>query len=72
MNFINSPTRAIAPRLPCVSPYCKLCDSHSNVQKVTIKENLEMPKDRPVLTWINELPEGLLPHLAYAVTPPRI
>ena len=68
---VNFNTGAKAPRLPCISPYC-MCDSHSNFQKVTTKENLEMPKDRPVLTWINELPEGLLPHLAYAVTPPRI
>jgi len=67
MNFINSPTRAVAPRLPCVSPYCKLCDKHHIELKVVIEPQTK----RPPMQWITDLPEGLLPHLAYSVTPPR-
>jgi hypothetical protein len=67
MNFINSPTRAVAPRLPCNSPNCKLCDKHH----IQIEIKVETQTKRPTLQWITDLPEGLLPHLAYSVTPPR-
>ena len=69
---VNFNTGAKAPRLPCVSPNCKICDSHSNLKKVTEAEHLEMPQSRPVLTWLNDLPSNVLPHFAYSVTPPRI
>lgn len=66
-NFVG----ATAPRLPCISPYCKHCDSHTNLKNETKETNLKMPENRPVLNWINDLPSGVLPHFAYCVTPPR-
>ena len=70
-NFVRHFVGATAPRLPCVSPYCKHCDSHS-LQTETKETHIKMPENRPVLSWINELPSGVLPHIAYSVTPPRI
>jgi hypothetical protein len=69
--FINSPTRATAPRLPCISPYCKICDIHEISQNSQKEIKIEMPYERPKLTWHN-LSEDLLPHLEYVKTPPRI
>jgi hypothetical protein len=70
-NFIMNFVGATAPRLPCVSPYCKHCDSH-NLQKETVETHIKMPENKPVLSWIDDLPSGVLPHIAYSVTPPRI
>jgi hypothetical protein len=67
-NFIMSPTRAIAPRLPCLSSNCTLCDTNEDIQKDV---TLEMPNEKPKLIW-NTLSDGLLPHLEYVKTPPRI
>jgi hypothetical protein len=66
--FINSPTRATAPRLPCSSAHCKVCDTREIPKK---ELTIEMPYERPKLTWHN-LSEDLLPHLEYVKTPPRI
>jgi hypothetical protein len=66
-NFVG----ATAPRLPCISPYCKHCDSHTNLKNETKETNLVVEPYRPALNWINDLPSGLLPHMSYCLTPPR-
>ena len=73
-NFIGSPTRAVAPRFPCASHNCKICDSHppreADVQ-------LDMPTPKPSL-WEKWMvmsiggDEMRLPHLSFISTPERI
>jgi hypothetical protein len=71
--FIKSPTRAIAPRFPCSSHNCKICDSHPPREEVV---HLVMPTPKPSLwsLWLSETPkdEWYLPHLEFAKTPERI
>jgi hypothetical protein len=72
-SFIRSPTRAIAPRLPCTEKFCTICDSHFRTEEVI---KLDLPTPRPSLwsSWLSEIPkdEWLLPHLEFAKTPERI
>ena len=72
-NFIRSPTRGVAPRLPCTEKHCKICDSHFRLQDDT---TLDMPTPKPFLwpLWLSEIPkdEWFLPHLEFAKTPERI
>jgi len=69
-SFINSPYRAIAPKIPCISQNCN-CGNHYYKEK----ELLDISTPRPYLSrinWWNETPEGELPHLSKVKTPPRI
>lgn len=70
-NFVKNFVGATAPRLPCVSPYCTHCDSHTNLKIETKETHIKIPENRPVLSWLNDLPSDVLPHFAYCVTPPR-
>lgn len=73
-NFIKAPTRAVAPRFPCSTPHCKICDSHSH-QQGDVK--LDMPTPKPSL-WEKWMAMSIggdemsLPHLSFIATPERI
>jgi len=72
-SFIGSPTRAVAPRLPCSQKFCTICDSHFSHKEDT---KLDLPTPKPSLwsLWLSEIPkdEWYLPHLEFAKTPERI
>ncbi len=69
---VNFNTGAKAPRLPCISPYCKLCDYHLWIPNK--EATLEHQTAKPVIQtdWVSQVPEGLIPHFAYVSTPTRI
>jgi hypothetical protein len=71
-SFIRSPTRAIAPRLPCTEKHCKICDSHFKTEEVI---KLDLPTPRPSIweKWMAlSIGDDLLPHLSFIATPERI
>lgn len=69
---VNFNTGAKAPRLPCISPNCKICDFHMLIPKK--ETTVEIPTEKPEIqtNWVSQVPEGLIPHFAYVSTPTRI
>lgn len=71
-SFIGSPTRAIAPRLPCSIPHCKICDSHLQ-HRGDIKINMPTPKPSLWERWMAmSVDNDRLPHLSHVATPEQI